>query len=128
MPLPADERTCPAGSTPHITFTLRNTALTAIPLTSMVSLAVTLWDEATGYKIRDGLDILNANNGTMDATTGEVVWYLQVADTTLLSPDPDVPKETRRFVIAFSWTESARTYIHYEPAWYYIVNPYAGAT
>jgi hypothetical protein len=40
-------------------------------------MSVTLWDEATGYKIRDGLDILNANNGTMDATTGAVVWYLQ---------------------------------------------------
>lgn len=126
MPLPSDERTCPAGSTPHITFTLRNTALTAIPLASMVSLTVTLWDEATGKTIRNAMSILNENNGTMDATSGEVTWYLQIADTTLVSADPNIPKETRRMVIGFSWTEGSRTYVHYEQAFFYVINPLAG--
>ena len=93
------------------TGTLLDVAGVAIPLTSIVSLTLTLTDAKTGAVVnsRNAQNVLNANNVTVNATTGAMQWLVQVADTALYDTSSSIEDHVAKFV----WTyETNKVGIH----------------
>lgn len=72
----------PERTSGDLTFTLKDNLGVAVPLATITSLRVTLYDRSTGTIInsRNNQDVLNANNVTVHATSGLVTWSVQPAD------------------------------------------------
>ncbi len=94
-----------AGTTGKFTGTLRDEAGTAIPLSSVSALTVTLTDAASGATVnsRNAQNALNANGVELDSA-GTLTWSIAAADTTLLSSTRDVEEH----VCVFSWAYGAK--------------------
>ena len=69
-----------------VTATLTSDGSTAIPLSSVDSITMTLIEEQTGDVInsREAQDVLNTNNCTLDSTSGLFTWAVQTADTAIV--------------------------------------------
>lgn len=76
-----DERT--SG---QYTATLKDETDTAIAAASFATMTLTLYDAASGSIInsRNGQNVLNANNVTINDTSGLLTWALQPADSIVL--------------------------------------------
>lgn len=89
-------------SSGDFTGTLKDAAGTAIPLANIVSCTLTLTNAADGSIVnsRNAQNVLNANNVTINSTTGALRWLIQPADLTLV--DSSVPVEEH--IATFKWT------------------------
>jgi hypothetical protein len=100
-------------TTPRYTAVIKDNQGNAIPAASLVTLTLLLYvikaDGTTSY-IRGAVgapqNVLNANNVTVDSN-GNLVWSIQVADTTLVEA---VPFE--RHVALWTWTTATITGRH----------------
>lgn len=100
-------------TTPRYTAVLRDNTGAAIASGSLVTLTLLLYvikaDGTTSY-IRGSAgapqNVLNTNNVTVDGS-GNLVWSIQVADTTLVEA---VPFE--RHIALFTWTTATQTGRH----------------
>ena len=93
------------------TGTLLDVAGVAIPLANIASLTLTLTDAKTGVVInsRNAQNVLNANNVTVNSTTGAMQWLVQVADTALYDTNSSIEDH----VAKFTWTyETSKVGIH----------------
>lgn len=75
----------PEKASAWYTATLKDRVGTAIPAASLSTLTLTFYDlavPATFINSRNQQNVLNTNNVTLDSS-GNLVWTLQVADTTL---------------------------------------------
>lgn len=80
-----------------------NDGATPVPAASLLTLTLTLYvikaDGSIAYiNGRNAQNVLNANNVTVDAS-GNLIWSIQVADTTLVE---DLPFE--RHIALWEWT------------------------
>jgi hypothetical protein len=84
------------GSTAKYTATLQDDAGAVLALTDVSALTLTLANVADGTIInsRDGQNVLNANNVTIDETGGLLTYILQPLDTAI--QDQDESYETHR--------------------------------
>lgn len=107
MPIPANKRIVPAGSTPVYTATMKDHDGTALALTQVSSITLTVKDKDTGQVIRNAVDAKNANNVTIHATSGLITWQTVSADTTFVSADTEKQQETRIFTFSYVWTSGS---------------------
>lgn len=99
------------GESGVFTGTLLDVAGTAIPLANINSLTLTLTDASTGTIInsRNAQNVLNANNVTVNSTTGAMQWLIQPADTTMNNSLLSIEDH----VATFTWTyETSKVGIH----------------
>ena len=94
---------CLEGETPRYTATITDDAGNPLPAASLSTLVLTLYvikaDGTVAYvNSRNAQNVLNANNVTV-GTSGEVVWSLQVADTSLIEALP-----FERHIALWEWT------------------------
>jgi hypothetical protein len=94
---------CLEGETPRYTATITDDLGAPLPAASLTTLTGTLYviksDGSVAYvNSRNAQNMLNANNCTVSAN-GEVVWSLQVADTTLVEALP-----YERHIMLWEWT------------------------
>jgi uncharacterized protein YndB with AHSA1/START domain len=82
-----------------------------VPLADISSATLTLTDQAgTVINSRSGQDVLNANDVTIDDTSGLVAWTMQAADTTMASSSDATAKHDARFV--FTLTDGQVRHVH----------------
>lgn len=98
-------------TTPRYTAVLRDDTGAAIPAASLVTLTLSLYVVKTDGTIgivnsRNAQNVLNANNVTVDAN-GNLVWSVQVADTTLVETLP-----FERHIALWTWTTATITGRH----------------
>lgn len=98
-------------STLHFFATLGDDAGTVLPLSAVVSMALSVWwqDSPTTKQSINGWNAqlcLNANGCTFAATSGRFDWYGVAADATVQSLDPGVVKETHYFRIDYSYNST----------------------
>lgn len=99
------------GESAVFTGTLYDTAGVAIPLANISSLTLTLTNARTGAVVnsRNAQNVLNANNVTVNATTGAMSWLIQAADTTMV----DGSFSTEDHIAKFVWTyETSKVGMH----------------
>lgn len=79
-----------------------------IPAASITTLKLWITDEATGVVVnsRNGLSILNANGGTLDATSGAWTLTLASADNPILNPAASY--ERHRILIVWTYSGGAQ--------------------
>lgn len=104
---------CLEKTTPRYTAVLRDNTGAAIPAASLATLTLLLYvvkADGTFSYIRGsagtGQNVLNANNVTVDVN-GNLVWLVQVADTTLVEALP-----FEQHIALFTWTTSTQTGRH----------------
>lgn len=97
-------------STGSYTATLKDELDVVIPLTSMTTLKLSLYDVATGTTInsRTLQDVLNANNVTYHASSGLLTWSVQPADHAIVSTRTDISVEQHRAVFDYTWSGGAK--------------------
>lgn len=68
---------------------------TAIPLTNITAITITLYDVSSGDIInsRNDQDVLNDNDVTIHATSGLLTWDMQADDNPIVSSSLEVDKE-----------------------------------
>jgi len=84
------ERRVPEGTTPIYRATLyKENGVDVIALADMTSMVMTLYNDATEELInsRDHVDVLNANGGTLDATSGAFEMAFEAEDMTVVNAD-----------------------------------------
>lgn len=103
-----------AGATGVFAGTVKDPDGVAIPLANITSATLTLTDAASGSTVnsRSNQNVLNLNNVTIDATTGALVWAIQVGDTTLLSALADFEEHVATFTIAFNPNSQKLIIVH----------------
>ena len=81
-----EDRTVIEGTSMIYTATLQDASGTALPLASIDSLTLTLYDKATGTIInsRNAQDVLNTNQVTVHATSGLLTWTALPADMAIV--------------------------------------------
>ncbi len=86
MPLNEDSRTFVEESSGQYTATFKDESDTAVALTSIDSISLTLYDKYSGEIInsRNAQDVLNTNNVTYHATSGLLTWAIQQADNIIV--------------------------------------------
>ena len=96
------------NTTPVITAVIKDENDNVLPDTTLDTLTLTLYDPALGtiFNSRDGQDILNANDVTVD-NVGLMTWVVQVADIAIV--DSNSIFEERVALIEWTWTVSAAT-------------------
>ncbi len=95
MPISAADRVVNEGDTFDYQTTLKDGAGDPIALANIVSAELTLFlgredeesESPTIINSRDEQDVLNANNVTIDATEGTLLWRVQPEDTAIVSED-----------------------------------------
>ena len=120
MVLTHAQRTVKENSTFQYTATLKDETGTVIPLSGVTTFTLTLYDLALGSIIntKDGTDILNANNGTIHATSGLFTWVAKPADNIIVGAGTDIlVGKTEEHVALFEWTynsglDSGRQELH----------------
>lgn len=93
------------------TGTLLDVAGTAIPLSNIVSVTLTLTNDRDGSVVnsRNSQNVLNTNNVTINATTGAITWLIQAADTAMV----DSTQSWEDHVATFTFTyETNKVGIH----------------
>jgi hypothetical protein len=90
------------GTTGTFTGTLLDTDGVAIPLANIVSCTLTMTNARTGAALnsRSAQNVLNANNVTINSTTGAITWLIQTGDTDL----EDTTQDWEDHVATFTWT------------------------
>ena len=75
------------GDTPQISFQLIDSTETGIPLGSVNTMTLTIYEENSLSIINSmqDVDIKNTNNGTLDGS-GNVVYTIQTGDTAIVGP------------------------------------------
>jgi hypothetical protein len=96
-------------STGQYTATLADELEVVIPLASLTTLKLTLYDVATGtiLNTRNLQDVLNANNVTYHGTSGLLTWSVQPADHAIVSTRGQIA-ERHRAVFDFTWNAGAK--------------------
>ena len=97
-------------TTPRYTARLVDDQNVALPAASLLTLRLTLYvitstGAVTPVNGRDDQDVLNVNNVTINAS-GDLVWSVQIADTTLVE---DLPFERHIALWEWTWTTAAGT-------------------
>ena len=102
-----------ANTTGLFSGTLLDEAGAAIPLANINSLTLTLRDAMTGNIInsRSSQNVLNANNVTVNNTTGAVNWSIQVADTAPASTATAYREHVAEFTCTYETTKVLK-FIH----------------
>lgn len=92
-------------TTPSIKFQVQDQDGVGLPAASLTMLTMTLYDNTTGNTINSvsGLDVLNANGGTVDVS-GNFVFPMRILDNVMVGT---LIKESH--VALFKWTWSAGT-------------------
>ncbi len=92
------------GATGDFSATLKDEDDVAISLASISALTLTLKNATTGTVInsRSAQNVLNANNVTVHATTGALLWEIQPADTTLEVSSESVEEHTAEFELTWA--------------------------
>ncbi len=95
------------GSSLTVTFTLKDNAGVVIPLSSLTTAELTLFDlltyVPTGSPIigiindRHNQDVKNANNVTVHSTSGLVTWAVQPDDTIIVTSRRQLERHRARF-------------------------------
>jgi hypothetical protein len=87
--------------------TVEDDAGVAIPAASLSSVVLTLYDVATGtiINLRDGQDVLNANNVTI-SSSGALQWLMQPEDNIVVTSDSVVEHHKALFEFVASGRES----------------------
>jgi hypothetical protein len=95
------------GSTRDVTFTLYDSAGVVVPLASITSAFLTLWDvdtyEPGGSPTvgiingRESQNVKNANNVTIHSTSGLVTWTMQAADNPIVTARRQVERHRAKF-------------------------------
>lgn len=111
MPIPADQRTVPAGSTPVFTAILRHHNGTELPLSVVDYLRLSVWALPSRRMIRDNVDALNANDVFLHATNGTVTWRLRPDDTAIVDPRPGLDSEQHMYRFTWKWTQGGVEFI-----------------
>lgn len=91
-------------TTPRYTAQILDDTGVALPAASLSTLTLSLYtldSTGTAVYIRNAQNVLNANNVTVD-TNGNIVWSVQVADTTLANTALDF----ERHIALWTWTWS----------------------
>lgn len=109
--LPDSLRYIEEDATPIITATILDETGAALPLSAMLTMTLTYWNQSTKKSIngRNAQNVLNANNCTYAATGGLFSWNTQPDDTDMQSPDTSVPEETHYFRLDWTYTGTAGT-------------------
>lgn len=102
-----------ANTTGLFSGTLLDEAGAAIPLANINSLTLTLRDAMTGSIInsRSSQNVLNANNVTVNNTTGAVNWSIQVGDTAPASTTTSYREHVAEFTCTYETTKVLK-FIH----------------
>lgn len=110
-PIPLPQRVHHSGDTPVLSFTLKDTNNTVIPLSAISSIACTIKDVASDAAVnsRSQQDIKNTNDGVYHATSGAFTLDLRTGDTVIQSASLDT--ETREIAVKFSYTLSSVSYV-----------------
>lgn len=99
--------------TAKYTATIKDEDGSAIPAASLTSLTLTLYDlsdpDRAIINSRDGQNVLNANNVTVDSS-GVVTWTMQAADNTIQNDDRYAERHKALFV--FTWDSGNKSGIH----------------
>ncbi len=105
----------------RLSFTVVDETATPIPDTSLDSLKLTLFNERDAAIInsREDLDILNNNNGVVDAN-GDGYWTMDEEDNPILAASPKVIEEYH--IALFEWTYSAGNRTGRQPVRLKIIN------
>lgn len=95
------------GSTVYLTGTLLDHLNVAIPSAALFALKVWITDRKTGTVIngRNGTSILNANGGTVHATTGAWTFKLGALDSAIVNTAD--PYETHRVLVVWEYNAGA---------------------
>ena len=103
------------GESKDVCFTLTDTAGVAVPLSSIATAQLTLYDVETFepgaspsdhiINGREAQDIKNANNVVIHSTSGSVTWTMQAADNPLVTERRQV--ERHRAVFQFTTATAA---------------------
>ena len=104
-----EDRTVVEGNSMIYTATLKDAAGVALPLASVDSLTLTLYDKTTGTIInsRTAQDVLNTNQVTFHATSGLLTWTALPADMAIVGTPAAGVLETHvaLFEIVYSTTK-----------------------
>ena len=113
--LSTQQRTVPEKSTFRYTATIRDHTGEPIAAASLDTLTLTLYDKTTAGVIASvsGRDLLNANEGTVHATSGLFTWIPLPAHNVLVD-DTIANGKTETHIAEFEWTydSSAKTGRH----------------
>lgn len=103
-----------AGEGGRMTGTLKDAAGVAIAKASVSSITVTLTDAGSGSVVnsRNGQNVLDANGGTLDATSGAFAWTITSSDTTLVDANGDSEEHTADFTVTGTFTGSPLKFRH----------------
>lgn len=95
------------GSTVYLTGEILDHLLVPLPATAVFSLKVWITDRKTGTIInsRNGVDIKNANDGTLHATSGAWTFKLGAADSAIVNTAD--PYERHRVFVEWSYNAGA---------------------
>ncbi len=109
--LPDSLRQIDEGATPTLNVTLLDESGVALPLSQLLTLTLTYWNQSTKKSIngRNLQNVLNANNCTYAATGGLFSWNMQPLDTVMQSPDTSIPEETHYLRVDWTYTAVAGT-------------------
>ena len=90
------------------TAVLKDETGAVIPASALTAITLTLYDLATNAIInnRDGQNVLNANNVTID-NSGNLVWSVQAADHALVRTSGR-PLEKHRAVFEYTWSSGTK--------------------
>ena len=117
MALSLAERQVPEGNTWRYKTTLQDESVVPLPLpvASIDSITLTLYDVATGTKIngRDAQDVLNTNEVTIDATSGELIWTALPADMPIVDATTE-PGEYEEHIALFEVVYSTDKGLNHE--------------
>ena len=101
------------GTTASLTCTLANSAGTAVALSAIDSITMTVIEEKGGTTVnsRSAQDVKNANNGTYHATSGLFTFDLQPADVAIenATDNPIGSIERHLITVTFVWDSSAES-------------------
>ena len=101
------------GTTPELTFTLADSAGTAVALSAIDSITMTVIEEKSGSTVnsRSAQDVKNTNNCTYHATSGLFTYDLQPGDVAIenATDNPIGSIERHLITVTFVWDSSAES-------------------
>lgn len=100
--------------------TVTDESKSPLPASSLTTLMLTLYDVDTGTIInrRDGQDVLNANDVTVDGD-GNLIWSMKAEDSIIVDADAHPVGEKEKHIALFRWTYNGgydageHEFIHY---------------
>lgn len=106
-----NQRNVDQAATPHFYCTIGDDAGTALPLSSMVSMTLTIYWQNTPSTFKsvnnwNAQNALNVNGCTFAATSGRFDWYGVAADATIQSTNPGVTKETHYLRLDYTYNST----------------------